>query len=184
MSKFTDHLWSDLVREHGPTLAQSARPEPGRAAGMGGLGFLRRPRVLAGSTLGLAGVATALVLALGGTAATTPAFAITTTNDGVLVHLNYVKDQNLPQVQQKLASMGIHESVGIEMGTGAATVAGPLTCTPGPGVTGPKVKVLVGANGTETIGPGQSGGNTAEGSFHLIRCSTSNNTGAGNSGNG
>jgi len=182
MSKFADHLWSDLMREHGPTLAQTVRPEPGRA---GGARLLRRPRVLAGSTLGLAGVGAALVLVLGGAAATTPAFAITRSADGsVLVHLNYVKDQNLPQVQQKLASMGVHESVGIEMGTGAAIVSGPVTCTPGPGVTGPKVKVLVGANGTEAVGPGQSGGNTAEGTFHLIRCSTSNNTGAGNSGNG
>ena len=181
MSRFTDNLWSDLVREHGPALAQAARPEP---AGARGLRLLRRPRILAGSTLGLAGIGAALMLALGGTAATTPAFAITMTSDGALVHLNYTSNQDLPQLNAKLASMGIHESVRIEMGTGAATVSGPVTCAPGPGVTGPKVKVLVGANGTETIGPGQSGDNTAEGSFHLIRCFTSNNTGAGNSGNG
>ena len=49
MTKFTDNLWSDLAREHGPTLARADRPEPGRAR-------RRRPRVLAGSTLGLAGV--------------------------------------------------------------------------------------------------------------------------------
>jgi len=44
MSKFTDRLWTDLVREHGATLAHDDGPEPGRA---------RRPRrrVLAGSTL-------------------------------------------------------------------------------------------------------------------------------------
>ena len=29
------------------------------------------------------------------------------------------------------------------------------------------MKVLVGTNGTEVIGSGQSGGNTAEGTFHL-----------------
>jgi len=180
MSKFTDHLWSDLVREHGPTLAQAERPAPARA---GGARLLRRPRVLAGSTLGLAGIGAALLLALGGTAATTPAFAITRSNDGsVLVHLNYIKDQNLPQVQQKLASMGVHETVGIEMGTGAASVSGPVTCAQGPGAT-TKVRVLVGANGTETIAAGQSGGNTAEGSFHLISCTVADNTnGSGNSG--
>jgi len=126
MSKFTDHLWRDLVQEHGPTLAQVDRPEPGRAGGR----LLRRPRVLAGSTLGLAGVGAALVLALGGTAATAPAFAITTNNDGsVLVHLNYTTDQNLPQVDAKLASMGIHENVGIQMASGPATVSGPTVCT-------------------------------------------------------
>lgn len=178
MSKFTDHLWSDLVREHGATLAQIERPVPGRA---GAARFLRRPRFLAGGTLGLAGVGTALVLALGGTAATTPAFAITRASDGsVLVHLDYVKDQNLPQVQQKLASMGIQENVGIEMGSGAASVSGPVTCKQQPGATTP-VKVLVGANGTETIAAGQSAGNTAEGSFHLISCTVTSNA-AGNSG--
>jgi hypothetical protein len=164
MSKFTDHLWRDLVQEHGPTLAQAHRPAAGR-------GRLRRPRVLAGSTLGLAGVGTALLLALGGTAATTPAFAVTQTSDGtVLVQLNYNSDQNLPQVNQKLASLGTHEQIGIAMATGPATVRGPVTCAPQPGVSGPQVKVLVGKDGTEVIAPGASGGNTAEGTFHLASC--------------
>ena len=68
MTKFTDNLWSDLVREHGPTLAHAGRPDPGRVGGSGAI--LRRPRVVAGSTLALAGVGAALVLALGGSAAT------------------------------------------------------------------------------------------------------------------
>ena len=53
-----------------------------------------------------------------------------------------------------------------------------------PGVSGPPVKVLVGTDGTEVIAPGQSAGNTAEGSFHLLRCFTSSDTGSGNTGNG
>ena len=168
---------TDLAREH--QAAQATRPERRRA---GGTGVLRRPRLLAGGTLGLAGVGAALVLALGGTAATTPAFAITTSSDGsVLVHLNYTSDQNLPQVDAKLASMGIHEQVGIRMAPGAATVSGAVICAQGPGAKTP-VSVLVGANGTETIAGGQSAGNTAEGSFHLVSCSTSD-TGSGNTGN-
>jgi hypothetical protein len=163
----------DLAREH--EAARATAPEPRRAR-------LRRPRLIAGGTLGLVGVGAALVLALGGTAATTPAFAITTSSDGVLVHLNYTTDQNLPQVDAKLASMGIHESVGIQMAPGAATVSGPITCAKGPGANTP-VKVLVGANGTETIAAGQSAGNTAEGSFHLVSCFTSSDTGSGNTGN-
>ena len=175
MSKFADNLWSDLVRENGTTLAQADRPQPGRS---------RRPRILAGSTLGLAGVGAALGLALGGTAATAPAFAITRSNDGsVLVHLNYVKNQNLGEVQQKLASMGIHEQVTVYMATGAASVSGAVTCSQGPGATTP-IKVLVGANGTETIAAGQSGGNTAEGSFHLNHCVVSSDNASGNTGNG
>ncbi len=65
-----------------------------------------RPRLLAGSTLGLAGVGAALVLALSGSAAP-PAFAITRTSDGsVLVKLNYAQDQNLPQVNQQARRHG------------------------------------------------------------------------------
>jgi hypothetical protein len=181
MSKFTDHLWSDLVREHGATLAQADRPEPVRARGAR---FLRRPRFLAGSTLGLAGVGAALVLILGGSAAPA-AFAITTNSDGsVQVKLSYAANQNLPQVNQQLASMGTGEAITIWMARGAATVPGPVTCARGAGVSGPTVRVLTGANGTEVIAPGESGDNTAEGTFHLVRCLTSSNTGSSNTGNG
>jgi hypothetical protein len=180
MTKFTDNLWSDLIREHGPTLAHADRPDPGR---VGGDSMLRRPRVVAGSTLGLAGVGAALVLALGGSEAT-PAYAVTTNHDGsVLVKLNYNADQNLPQVNAKLASMGLNEGVVIDMAPGAASATGPVSCAQGPGATTP-IKVLVGANGTETIAPGQSAGNTAEGSFHLVSCSASGDTGSGNTGTG
>lgn len=179
MTKFTDRLWQDLVEEHGPALARVDRPAPGRD------GLLHRPRVLAGGTLGLAGVGVALLLALGGPA-TQPAYAITTNGDGsVLVKLNYNTDQNLPQVNAKLAAMGLHEGVTLYMSPGAATAAGPVTCTQGAGAHTP-VKVLVGADGTETIAPGQSGGNTAEGTFHLDHCLVTgdNATSAGNTGNG
>ena len=184
MSKFTDHLWQDLVREHGPTLAHTDRPDPGRA---GGAGVLRRPRVLAGSTLGLASVGAGLVLALSGSAAP-PAFAITTNGDGsVLVNINRL--QSLPAANHKLTAMGIHEQVTIYMATGPAAVSGAVTCTPGPGAGQPRppVKVLVGTDGTEVIGSGQSGGNTGEGTFHLARCTVAPDTdtgpGTGNTGN-
>jgi len=179
MSKFTDHLWRDLVQEHGATLAQADRPEPSRAR-------LRRPRVLAGSTLGLAGVGTALVLALGGSAAA-PAFAVTRSADGsVLVKLSYASNQNLPQVNQKLAQMGTGEQITIYMASGPASTAGPVTCTPASGAaapSGPTVRVLNGPNGTEVIRAGESAGNTAEGTFHLARCVVSREAATGNSGN-
>ena len=145
-----------------------------------------RRRVLAGSTLGLAAIGAALVLALGGSAAA-PAFAITRDSDGsVLVHLNYVQNENLAQVEAKLAAMGTHEQITIYMATGAAPVSRPVTCAPATGASspsGPPVKVLVGTDGTEVIAPGQSGGNTAEGSFHLDHCVVTSDTGSGNSGN-
>ena len=148
MTKFTDHLWSDLAREHGPALAHADRPEPRRA---------RRPRVIAGST---------------------PAFAVTRHNDGsVLVTIN--QTEALPQANQKLTAMGIHEQVTIYMASGPAPVSGPVTCTPAPGVSGPPVKVLVGTNGTQVI----NSGNTGAGTWHLAACHLTGDTGPGNAGN-
>jgi hypothetical protein len=179
MSKFTDHLWSDLAREHGPTLALADRPEPGRAP------LLRRPRVLAGSTLGLAGVGTALALALGA-ASSTPAYAVTTNGDGsVLVTIN--QNSALPQANAKLTAMGIHEQITIYMASGAAAVSGPVTCTPAPGANlpGPPLKVLVGKDGTEVTRPGQTGDNTGVGTWHLDHCVVTGGTGGtGNTGAG
>jgi hypothetical protein len=180
MTKFTDNLWSDLAREHGPRLAQADRPEPGRSR-------RRRPRVLAGGTLGLAGVGVAVVLALGAGGAA-PAFAVTTQGNGsVLVSLNYVKNENLGQVNARLAALGTHEQIAIYMATGAAPVSGPVSCAPATGASspsGPPVKVLVGTDGTEVIASGQSAGNTAEGSFHLDHCVVSSDAGsAGGAGN-
>ena len=185
MTKFTDHLWSDLAREHGPTLAHADRPEPGRAH------ILRRPRVLAGSMLGLAGVGTALVLTLG--ASSLPAYAVTTNGDGsVLVTINQVSA--LPQANAKLTAMGIHEQVTIYMAPGAAAVSGPVTCSPalGANVSGPPLKVLVGKDGTEVIRPGQTSGNTGlgqtagntgVGTYHLDHCVVTGDTGSASSGN-
>jgi hypothetical protein len=185
MTKFVDNLWSDLVREHGPTLAHADRPEPGRA---GGARVLRRPRVLAGSTLGLAGVGAALLLALGGSAAP-PAFAVTRQHDGsVLVKVN-VAETTQPWVlgaDRKLAAMGIDEQIMVGTQPGAATVSGPANCTPLGGANtpaGPLVKVLLGKDGTGVI----PSGNTGAGTVHLSSCvyyksvthSGSGNTGAG-----
>jgi hypothetical protein len=174
MTKFTDNLWRDLAREHGPTLALADRPEPGRAP------LLRRPRVLAGSTLALAGVGTVLVLALGA-ASSTPAYAITTNGDGsVQVTIN--QNSALPQANAKLTAMGIHEQITIYMASGAAAASGPVNCTPAPGVSnlpGPPVKVLVGTNGTEVI----DSGNTGAGVWHLAACHLTGDTGSGNTGN-
>ena len=160
LERFGDDLNRAAHRElstpSGPVRARIRRP---------------RPRLLAGGTLGLAGVSTALVLALGGSAAA-PAFAITKEGDGsVLVNIN---------------AMGIDEQVTIYMAIGPAAVSGPVTCTPAPGASspsGPPVKILVGTDGTEVIGPGESAGNTGEGTFHLDHCVVAGDTGSGNTGN-
>ena len=145
------------------TLLLADRPEPGRAP------LLRRPRVLAGSTLGLTA------------AGSTPAYAITKNSDGsVLVTINQAT--SLPQANAKLTAMGIHEQVDIQMASGAAPTKGAVTCTPEPGVPGPALKVLVGNDGSEVI----ASGNTGAGTWHLAACKTfktgDTGPGTGNSG--
>ena len=173
MTTFADHLWSDLVREHGPALASAERPEPRRAH------RLVRPRVLA---LGLAGAGTAVALALGAVG-TTPAYAVTTNADGsVTLQLN--ETSALPQANAKLEAMGIGERVAIVMAAGPAAVSGPVSCTPAPGAqrSGPQLKVLVGSDGTEAIAPGETGGNSGVGTWHLDRCLVTGVSGPGTSG--
>jgi hypothetical protein len=124
------------------------------------------------------------VVGLSGPAAT-PAFAVTRGDDGsVLVKINRL--EALPDANRKLTAMGIHEQVTVYMATGPAAVSGPVTCAPDPGArrSGPPLKVLVGQDGTEVVGSGQTAGNTGAGTYHLDRCvitgdGRSGNTGAG-----
>ena len=92
---------------------------------------------------------------------------------------------SLSQANAKLGAMGIDERLEIFMASGPAAVSGPVTCTPAPGanVSGPPLKVLVGTDGTEVISPGQTGGNTGVGTYHLDHCVVWGDTGSGNSGN-
>ena len=134
-----------------------------------------RPRILAGGTLGLAGVAAALLIALSaGGAAPSQAFAITTNGDGSLT-VNLDSDKGLVGVNRKLAAMGTDEHINFRMAQGPATVRGPVNCVPAPqgtSVSGPPVKVTLGPSdtNTETIATG----NTGAGTWHVAACSRSN----------
>jgi hypothetical protein len=70
-------------------------------------------------------------------------------------------------VSTQLAGTG--EQVLWHDSTGPAAVSGPVTCTMATGAatpSGPPVKVLMGQDGTLVISPGESGANTAEGTWH------------------
>jgi hypothetical protein len=177
-------LFARIVAEPGDSrLAEAPHERSSRLLGRKARPWTRaRPRILAGSTLGLAGVGAALVLALSGSAAP-PAFAITRGGDGsVLVNINRL--QSLPAANHKLTAMGIHEQVTIYMTSGPAAISGPVTCklAPGANLSGPPLKVLVGKDGTEVISPGQTAGNTGVGTYHLDRCVVTGGTGSGNTG--
>jgi hypothetical protein len=152
----------DLAREQ--QTAHADRPEPGRA------GFLRRPRVLAGGTLGLAGIGTALALALtAGGAAAPAAFAITTNSEGTLTVNVATPGNGLFALNPKLAKYNEH--IGFTMAQGPATSSGIVSCIASPQgatVAGPAINVTVGPgdSNTETI----ASGNTGAGTWHVASC--------------
>jgi hypothetical protein len=151
MSNYEDNLWRDVMDEHGDTLDQADWPprRDSRAR------LLRRPRVLAGGSLGLAGIGAALVLALGagGAAAPTQAFAITKHSDGsVLVQLN--SQENLGQANQKLAAMGINEQITLYPNPNPTAYRGVENCTAAPGASAPNppIKLSVITNDADNTG--------------------------------
>lgn len=188
MTRYTDNLWRDLAREHGETLVQVGRIEPVRASG-------RRPRVIAGGTLAVAGAAAAVTLGLtsggstaaGGTRVVTDAYTITQNSSGpVLVQINNKESINAANV--KLNAL-IKEQVVLRMASGPAPVKGALTCTQGEAhMQGPQVQVLLGTDGTQVITPGTTGDNTGVGTWHMTACyvypTADMGTGGTGSGNG
>ncbi len=98
MSKFEDRLWREIVRDHGVDLEQIDRP-PAR------LPRRARSRLLAGTTIGLAGAGTALALAFGA-ASSSPAFAVSRNHDGS-VTVVIKRLAGISGVNQKLAQLGI-----------------------------------------------------------------------------
>jgi hypothetical protein len=112
MSRFTDRLWQELMREHRAQLEAIDRPAAERR---------RRalPRLLAGTTVGLAGVGTAIALAIGA-ASSTPAFAVTKNPDGT-VSVTINKLAGVAGANRKLAQFGVRAvAVPIEAGCAAA----------------------------------------------------------------
>src|SRR5579872_6147000 len=97
MSRFKERLWRDLVREHGADLAAiSSPPRHARRP---------RPRLLAGTTAGLATVGTAVAL-LVGAASSSPAFAVTQSRDGT-VSVVIKQFGAIQVVNERLAKLGL-----------------------------------------------------------------------------
>lgn len=110
MSEFEDQLWSDLLRERGAQMRAAPRAVAGLASSVTatrtatrGAQRLRRPALLTGSALGIAGLASAGVFAI---TSASPAFAVTKNPDGtVAVSLSDLSD--LPALNQQLTQDGI-----------------------------------------------------------------------------
>jgi hypothetical protein len=170
-----DHasLFAQIVAEPGDPRLGQATHKPSR------LRALKRPRVLAGGSLGIAGIAAVATLAFSGGAAA-PAFAVTRQADGgVLVTVSSA--QGLPGADRQLIAMGINEEVNYSTAPGPATSSAPVACAsvagPGSGYhtpsgyesakpSGAPVKLLLGTDNTQVIPSGQTGAGTV----HLTTC--------------
>ena len=113
----------------------------------------RRLRLPASSSLGLAGIGAAVLFGLSGTAATSPAFAITTHHDSsVLVQLNSQED--IAQANQKLVAMGINEQITLSSNPNPTAAGGAENRTPGPGAgaANPPIKLVVNTDNADNTG--------------------------------
>jgi hypothetical protein len=102
MSRFEDHLWREVEREHGDDLAQMSRPPAGRR---------QRPStaVIAGTGVGAVAVIAGLAFVLGG-ASTSPAFAVTRHQDGT-VTVSISRASGIAGANAKLRRLGIRAQV-------------------------------------------------------------------------
>lgn len=131
MTKFADQLFTDLMREHGPALAQTRPPEPGRH-------LAPRRALLAAGTGFVAVAATAggLVASSGGT----PAYAVTTHTNGT-VTLDVYRESGIPGINTKLHQLGDGQVFVVPVEPGCPRPAPPAVSTIG-------VEISVAASGS------------------------------------
>lgn len=138
-----------------------------------------RPRLLAGATLAMAALATALMLLVGAAASPPPAFAVTRHHDGS-VSLKINRATSIVDVNRKLAAMGI-ERIGKQTMTASEDLSSIPTCSSIPaGWKGEWVQMPGSSSGPgytidETVPPG---------TWVLVMCISANPnyTGTGNTG--
>jgi hypothetical protein len=120
MTKFADQLFTDLMREHGPTLAQTRPPEPGRHAAP------RRALLAAGTGfVAVAATAGGLLASGGGT----PAYALTTHPNGT-VTLDVYTQSGFAAANAKLRQLDDGQVVVVPVGAGCPS----LSSLPAPAV--------------------------------------------------
>ncbi|HEX4437093.1 MAG TPA: hypothetical protein VH061_09890 [Solirubrobacteraceae bacterium] len=108
MSRFEDRLWDELVEQHGSLLLEPpATVMPRTPAAAGRLRWAARRRLpIAAFATALAGVLAALLIALGGGGAGTPAYAITANGDGTVI-VTIREIVGIEGANAKLAALGV-----------------------------------------------------------------------------
>src|SRR5580658_565754 len=102
MSEFEENLWREVMHEHGEDLARAARPMVTPRWGV-------RPRLLAGTTAGLAAAGASTALLLGATASS-PAFAVTRNANGT-VTVKLIRLSGISGANRALAAMGVRAKI-------------------------------------------------------------------------
>jgi hypothetical protein len=164
MTEFEDNLWLEVVHRHGHELAGARRPVRGHRRAT-------RPQLLAGTTFGLAGAATATAL-LFGASTSPPAFAVTRHADGT-VTVKLRQRSGIAGANKQLAAMGVRAQIAAQTKTPPQ-----LVC---PGGTAPTITfdpASIPMRDEMVITPGQPGAGNA------AAPKGGDNTGAGAPGDG
>lgn len=125
MTKFADQLLDDLMREHGPALAQtvpSAHPKRHITT--------RRTLLAGGGALAVAGVVAGALVAGGGT----PAYAVTKNPDGTITLAVY-QQAGIAQANTRLRQLGDQQLV-------VVPIRADCTKPPPPAVSGHGVRII------------------------------------------
>jgi hypothetical protein len=122
MSEFEDNLWLKVVREHGDELARSERTAHTHRRAS-------RSQLLAGTTVGVAALATSAAL-LFGASTSPPAFAVTRNADGT-VTVKVMHRSGIAGANEELAAMGVRAQIAVP-----AKTSPNLVC---PGGTAPTI---------------------------------------------
>lgn len=141
MTKFADQLFTDLMREHGSTLAHTRPPEPRRH-------IASRRTLLATGTgfVAVAATAGALVASGGGT----PAYALTTHSNGT-VTLDVYRESGIAGINAKLHQLGDGQVVVVPVAPGCpspGSLAKPKVPTVGTKIT---VRASTSRDGSITV---------------------------------
>ena len=164
MSTFEDHLWSQLVSDHGEQIRQAEKETAALAASLressgrrrwraSGRQPSRRQLVLAGTALGVACLASAIIVAHtapknpSGPTINPASFAVTNNHDGTLT-VTLHKRSALPMLNASLVSYGLKAKLPADLSS-ARTLSLTATC---PKPTFP-VKAAPGSGQNQVIHP-------------------------------
>jgi hypothetical protein len=139
MTKFSDQLFDDLMREHGPALAGIQVPAAGKR-------HVARPVMLTAGAGGLAAVAAVGTLVAGGAA---PAYAVTTHSDGTVTLAVYQKS-GIAQANAKLRQVGDGRVVIVPVEPGCPSISS-LPAPPGKPHAHLKLGLTVSTGGGATV---------------------------------